>query len=84
VRIIGIIGGRLAWTASMISALSIPSEVDRRDAEAGVPEPALDDDQRHALARHLYGVRVTKVVRREAAPHACWAATSRSCARGGV
>jgi hypothetical protein len=33
-------------------------EVDRGDAEVGVPELALDDDQRHALARHLHGVGV--------------------------
>ena len=32
-------------------------------------ELALDDDQRHALAGHLDGVRVAQLVRREATPH---------------
>ena len=45
-------------------------EVDRGDAEVGVAELALDDDQRHALAGHLDGVRVAQLVRREASPHA--------------
>ncbi len=45
-------------------------EVDRRDAEAGMPKPALDDEQRHALARQFYGVRTASLVRREAAAHA--------------
>jgi hypothetical protein len=35
-----------------------------------VPELALDDDQRHAFAGHLDGVRVAQLVRREAPPHA--------------
>jgi hypothetical protein len=35
-----------------------------------VAELALDDDQRHAFARHLDGVGVTKLVRREAPAHA--------------
>jgi hypothetical protein len=38
-------------------------EIDRRDAEAGMAELALDDDQRNALAGHLDGVRVTELVR---------------------
>ena len=54
----------------MISALSMPLEVDRRDAEAGVAELALDDDQRYALAGHLDGVCETKLVRSEAPPRA--------------
>jgi hypothetical protein len=33
-------------------------------------ELALNDDQRHALARHLDRVRVPELVRREAPPHA--------------
>jgi hypothetical protein len=33
-----------------------------------VPELALDDVQRHALARELECVRVTQLVRREPAP----------------
>jgi hypothetical protein len=32
-------------------------------------ELALDDDQRHALARHLHGVGVAELVWREAAAH---------------
>ena len=54
----------------MISALSMPLEVDRRDAEAGVAQLTLDDDQWHALAGHLDGVRVAQLVRRKAATHA--------------
>src|SRR5215212_8730553 len=44
-------------------------QIDRGDAEVGVAELALDDDQRHALAGHLDGVRVAQLVRREAPPH---------------
>jgi hypothetical protein len=33
-------------------------EVDRRDAEIAVPELSLDDDQRHALARRRWTMRV--------------------------
>ena len=35
-----------------------------------MPQLALDDDQRHALASHLHGMRVAQLVRREAPPHA--------------
>jgi hypothetical protein len=45
-------------------------EGDRGDAEVGVPELALDHDQRPALASHLDGVRVAQPARREASPHA--------------
>lgn len=45
-------------------------QVDRCDAQAGVPEPALDDDHRDALACHLDGVRVAELMRREAPPDA--------------
>jgi hypothetical protein len=38
-----------------------------------VPELALDDNQRHALASHLDGVGVAELMRREAAAHACLA-----------
>ena len=41
-----------------------------------MPELALDDDQRHALAGHLDGMRVTELMRREALAH--------TGARGGV
>ena len=47
-----------------------------------VAELALDDDQRHALARHLDRVRVAQLVRREASPHAGLAAAAAQLARG--
>lgn len=34
-----------------------------------MPERALDDDQRDAFMRHLNGVRVAQLMRREPAPH---------------
>jgi hypothetical protein len=46
----------------MISALSMPCRVNRRDSQVGVPELALDDDQRHTLAGHLDGVRLAQLV----------------------
>src|SRR4051794_7625994 len=45
-------------------------EVDRGDAEVGVPELALNDDQRDTLAGHLDGVGVAELVRRESSPDA--------------
>jgi hypothetical protein len=45
-------------------------EVDRRDPEIAVAELALDDDERHAFVRHLDGVSVAKLVRREAPTNA--------------
>jgi hypothetical protein len=33
-------------------------QIDRGDAEVGVPELPLDDDQRHALVRHLNGMGI--------------------------
>jgi hypothetical protein len=44
-------------------------EIDRRDAEVGVAELALNDEQRHALARHLKGVGMPQLVRRKPPPH---------------
>jgi hypothetical protein len=41
-------------------------QVDRSDAEVAVAELALDDDQRHAFASELDGMRVPELVRREA------------------
>ena len=38
-------------------------------AEMSVPELPLDHRQRHSLARHLYRVRVTELVRREPATY---------------
>jgi hypothetical protein len=45
-------------------------EVDRGDAEVGVSELALDDDQRDTFARHLDGVGVAELVRSESSPDA--------------
>ena len=45
-------------------------QVDRGDAEVGVSELALDDDQWDTLAGHLDGVGVAKLMRREAPPDA--------------
>jgi hypothetical protein len=41
-------------------------QVDRGDAEVAVAELALDDDQCHAFASELDGMRVPELVRREA------------------
>jgi hypothetical protein len=49
--------------------LSIPRKVSRRVPEVGMPELPLDDDQRHALARHLGRVGVPELMRREPATH---------------
>jgi hypothetical protein len=50
-------------------------EIDAGDAEVAVAELALDHDQRHALASELDGVRVPRLVRRDAPPAAaCGAA----------
>jgi hypothetical protein len=48
-----------------------PLQVDRRGAEIGVSELALDDVKRDALAGEFERVRVAQLVRREAAPDAC-------------
>jgi hypothetical protein len=45
-------------------------QVDARGAEVGMPELALDDVERNALAGELDGVGVAQLVGREAAPHA--------------
>jgi hypothetical protein len=58
-------------------------EVDRGDAEVGVAELALDDDQRHALAGHLDGVRVAQLVWRKASPHAGLAGDAAQLSAGG-
>jgi hypothetical protein len=44
-----------------------PAQVDRGDREVGVPELTLDDEQRHAFARHLHSMSVSELMRREAA-----------------
>jgi hypothetical protein len=46
-----------------------PSEVDRGDREVGMPELALDDEQRHAFARHLDRVGVAELMGREPASY---------------
>jgi hypothetical protein len=46
------------------------SEIGRRDPEVGVPQLALDDEQRNALAGHFDGVGVSKLVRRKASANA--------------
>jgi hypothetical protein len=51
----------------MISALSIPLQVDRGEPEVAVAELALDDDKRHAFARQLDGVRMIAGDRRRPA-----------------
>jgi hypothetical protein len=51
-------------------------EIDGRDAEVAVAELALDDDERHAFARHLDGVRVAELVRREPPPDTSLTANS--------
>jgi hypothetical protein len=53
----------------MISALSMPWEIDRRDPQVAVSELALDHDQRHAFVGHLDGMGVAELVRREPSPH---------------
>src|SRR3954469_22481142 len=58
-------------------------EVDRGDAEVGVTELALDDDQRNALTRHLDGVRVAELVWGEASPHAGLAGDAAQLSAGG-
>jgi hypothetical protein len=45
-------------------------QVDGGYAEVGVAKLALNDVERHTLPSHLDGMRVTKLVRSETAPHA--------------
>jgi hypothetical protein len=45
-------------------------QVGARDAEVRVPELALDDGQRHPLARHLDRVRVPQLMRSKPPSHA--------------
>ena len=61
----------IPWTQSLNSRSGVdPLEIDRRHAEVAVAELALDDVQRHALARELERVRVAQLVGREPAPNA--------------
>jgi hypothetical protein len=52
------------WRISSVD----PLEIDRRGAEVGVPELALDDAERDALAGELDRVRVAQLVRGHATP----------------
>jgi hypothetical protein len=45
------------------------TQVHGRDPEVGMPELPLDDDQRHALARHLNSMSMPQLMWREAATH---------------
>jgi hypothetical protein len=62
--------GWRAWTVSIISALSMPLEVDGGDAEVAVVEVTLDDNQGDAFVGHLDSASVPKLVRSKAPPHA--------------
>jgi hypothetical protein len=76
----GTIGARRAWTVDDLGVVDA-LEVDRGDAEVGVAELTLDDDQQHAFAGHFDGVRVAQLVRREAPTHPASRATRRSSER---
>jgi hypothetical protein len=45
-----------------------PLEIDRGHPEMGMPELALDNDQRHALVGHLDRVRMPALMGREPTP----------------
>jgi hypothetical protein len=47
-----------------------PAQISGRDGQVGMPELALDNEQRDPFARHLDRVGVPELVRREAAPDA--------------
>ena len=49
-------------------------EVDAGDAEVGVSELALDDDERDTFVRHRDRVSVPELMRRESAPDAGFSA----------
>jgi hypothetical protein len=60
-----------------------PLEIDRGHPEMGMPELALDDDQRHALVGHLDRVRVPELMGREPAPDSrCDGGPAQLSARG--
>ena len=56
-------------------------QVDAGDPEVGVPELALDHDQRNAFVRHLDRVGMTQLVRREPPSHPCRGGGGCSCLR---
>jgi len=60
-----ITGAGREWTVSMISALSIPLQVDAGDPQIAMAELALDRYQRHALVCELDSVRMPQLMRRE-------------------
>ena len=45
-------------------------QIDAGDAQVGMAELALDDDERDAFVRHLDRVRMAELVRRESSPDA--------------
>ena len=57
----GIIGALRAWTVAMISAFVDPLQINRGDAEVGVPQLALDDVERDALVGEFDGVSVAQL-----------------------
>jgi hypothetical protein len=61
-------GARRARTVPMISSVSMPA-IGARRGHIRMPEPPLDDRQRHTLPRELDSVRMTKLVRREPTGH---------------
>jgi hypothetical protein len=75
-------GARLAWTVSMISALSDALEVDGSDAEVAVAERSLDDDKGHSFMRHLDGVGVPQLMRRKPPTHSSGPRARRSSIHG--
>jgi hypothetical protein len=58
-------------------------EVDRGDAKVAVAQLALDDDERDALVRHLDGVGVAELMRREAPANACGCGCAAELGAGG-
>ena len=63
-------GAGREWTVSMISELSISLKVDAGHPQIAMPELPLDNDQRHALVRELYGVSMPELMGREASTDA--------------
>jgi hypothetical protein len=52
-----------------VAPLTWPPNRAHQPPEIGVPKLALDDDQRHALARHLDRVLVPELMRSKASAH---------------
>jgi len=58
------LGGALVKGVDDLGVVDL-AQVHRGDPEIGMPRLTLDDQQRHALSRHLDGVRVAQLMRRE-------------------